>query len=293
MLIYQAIQYAISGITAGSIYAIVGICWSTVFLISGVLNFTTGEFVMLGGMLTWLFMERGLSFLPAMLFAVAGTVFVAMGVERLVIRPVRYPSEITFIMTTTAASAVLKGIVLIACGSDTRCIQPLCGSNSIRIGEAMLVPQVIVVVGVLVLIAAGLYLFLDRTLFGKAFRASSINQVGARLVGIKINRVRLFCFGLAGGLGAIAGIVITPIEFTGYSVGLMIGLKGLVVALLGGWTIAGTVLAGLALGLLEGLCAGFISTGWKDALALVVVISFLILRTFDSVSMRRFLYRHE
>lgn len=101
MLIYQAIQYAISGITAGSIYAIVGICWSTVFLISGVLNFSTGEFVMLGGMLTWLFMDRGLSFLPAMLFAVAGTVFVAMGMERLVIRPVRYPSETTFMLIIT------------------------------------------------------------------------------------------------------------------------------------------------------------------------------------------------
>jgi branched-chain amino acid transport system permease protein len=293
MFIYQAIQYAISGITAGSIYAIVGICWSTVFLISGVLNFTTGEFVMLGGMLTWVFTQWGISLIPAMLFAVAGTVFLATCVERLVIRPVRYPSEITFIMTTTAASAVIKGIVLIACGSDTRCIQPLCGSNSIRIGEAMLVPQVIVVVGALVLIAAGLHLFLNHTLFGKAFRASAINQVGARLVGIKINRVRLFSFGLAGGLGAIAGIAITPIEFTGYSVGLMIGLKGLVVALLGGWTITGTVVGGLALGLLEGMCAGFISSGWKDALALMLMTSFLILRTFDLVSMRRFLYRHE
>lgn len=137
----------------------------------------------------------------------------------------------------------------------------------------MLVPQVIVVAGVLVLIAAGLYLFLEHTLFGKAFRASSINQVGARLVGVKINQVRLFCFGLAGGLGAVAGIAIAPIQFTGYSIGLMAGLKGLVVALLGGWTIAGTVFAGLALGLLEGLCAGFISSGWKDALALSVMIN--------------------
>ncbi len=288
----QTIQYAISGITAGSIYAIVGICWSTVFLISGVLNFTTGEFVMLGGMLTWLCMDRGLSLLPAMLFGVAGTVVVAMLVERIVIRPVRYPSETTYMLITTAAAAVIKGVVLIACGSDTRCIQPFCGSSPIRIGEAMLVPQVIVVVGVLILVGGGLLLFLDHTLFGKAFRASSINQVGARLIGIKINRVRLFCFGLAGGLGAIAGIAITPIEFTGYSIGLMEGLKGLVVALLGGWTIGGTLIAGLALGLLEGLAAGFISTGWKDALALSVMILFLILRTIDFSSMRRFVYRH-
>ena len=161
------------------------------------------------------------------------------------------------------------------------------------IGDAVLLPQVIIVVSVLVLIAGGLVMFLDHTLFGKALRASSINQVGARLIGIKINRVRLFCFGLAGGMGAIAGIVIAPIEFTGYSVGLMEGPKGLVVALLGGWTIRGTVVAGLALGLLEGLGAGFISTGWKDALALFVMLTFLIIRTLDLTSIKKLVYRHE
>ncbi len=293
MFISETIQYAISGITSGSIYAIVGICWSTVFLISGVLNFSTGEFVMLGGMLTWLFISWGFSLLPAIFFGVACTVIVAMLMERIVIRPVRYPSETTFLLITTAAGSVIRGIVLIACGSDTRHIEPFLGSSPIMIGDAVLLPQVIIVVSVLVLIAGGLVMFLDHTLFGKALRASSINQVGARLIGIKINRVRLFCFGLAGGMGAIAGIVIAPIEFTGYSVGLMEGLKGLVVALLGGWTIRGTVVAGLALGLLEGLGAGFISTGWKDALALFVMLTFLIIRTLDLTSIKKLVYRHE
>jgi len=287
MLLSEIIQYCIAGITSGGIYAIVGICWSTVFLISGVLNFTTGEFVMLGGMLTWLFHETGLSLLSSMLLGVAATTIVAMLVERLVIRPVRFPSETTFLLITTAAGAVIRGLVLISCGSDTRNIQPLFGSAPIHIGGAVLLPQVLVVVSALVLVAGGLLIFFNHTLFGKAFRASSINQIGAKLIGIKINRVRLFGFGLAGGLGAIAGIAIAPIEFTGYSVGLMEGLKGLVVALLGGWTIGGTVVAGLALGLMEGLGAGFISTGWKDALALFVMLTFLILRTIDFSRVRR------
>ena len=100
-------------------------------------------------------------------------------------------------------------------------------------------------------------------------------------MGIRIGAVIIFCFGLAGGLGAVAGIVIAPITFTGYNIGLMTGLKGLVAAIVGGWTMTGTVLAGLGLGLLEGLFGGFISAGWKDAIALLVMILFLIYQTMS------------
>jgi len=101
------------------------------------------------------------------------------------------------------------------------------------------------------------------------------------LVGIRIDILIIFCFGLAGGLGAIAGIVIAPITFTGYNIGLMTGMKGLVAAIVGGWNMTGTVLAGLGLGLIEGLFGGFISPGWKDAIALLVMILFLIYRTIS------------
>jgi branched-chain amino acid transport system permease protein len=135
------------------------------------------------------------------------------------------------------------------------------------------------VIGALILVATGLSLFINRTILGKALRASAMNLNGARLVGIDIKKFRLFCFGLSGGLGALAGIVITPITFTGYSIGLMTGMKGLVAAIVAGWSLTGTVLAGLALGLLEGFGAGFISTGWKDAFALLIMIVFLLVKT--------------
>ena len=84
------------------------------------------------------------------------------------------------------------------------------------------------------------------------------------------------------GLGAVAGIVIAPITFTGYNIGLMTGMKGMVAAIVGGWTMTGTVVAGLGLGLLEGLFGGFVSPGWKDAIALLVMIFFLLYRTIVS-----------
>ena len=286
-LISEIVQYAISGLTSGSIYAIVGICWSTVFLISGVLNFATGEFVMLGGMLTWVFVGAGLDLTSSAILAIACTIIIAILLERLVIRPVRYPSEMTYMLITIASASVIKGFILLTCGSETRAVAPFIEIQPINIWGAIIIPQTIVVMSVLVIVALGLLLFLNYTLFGKALRASSINQIGAGLIGVDVSKFRLFCFALAGALGALAGIVIAPIAFTGYNIGLMAALKGLVVAIVGGWRIGGTVAAGLALGLVEGFVAGFVSTGWKDALALFIMILFLIFQTIDFSGRKR------
>jgi branched-chain amino acid transport system permease protein len=276
----QILQYAISGLTAGSIYGIIGICWAVVYLITKVLNFATGEFVMLGGMLTWGLNAAGLGLLPAALLATAGTIVISIVIERIAIRPVRFPSEMTYMMITIAIASVLRGLVLIAWGTETRKIEPFFGSGVIQFWGAAITPQVIGVLGFLVVVTLGLHWFFRDSLIGKALRASAVNQTGARLVGINISTFRLICFGLAGGLGALTGIVTTPVTFTGYEIGALTGLKGLVVAIVGGWTIGGTVVAALILGLLEGFCAGFVSTGFKDVLALVAMIVFLIIKTY-------------
>ncbi|HUL37248.1 MAG TPA: branched-chain amino acid ABC transporter permease [Thermodesulfobacteriota bacterium] len=280
-LFSQIIQYAISGITSGSIYAVIGICWSLVYLITKVLNFTTGEFVMLGGMLTWGFRGAGFGLVPSVLFAISCTILISMILERIAIRPVRFPSEMTYMMITIAAASVIKGVVLLGWGSETRTIPAFFGTEVIHLFGATMTSQILCVLGLLVIVTLGLSLFLNRTLFGKALRASAINVTGASLMGIDISRFRFFCFGLAGGLGAITGIVITPITFTGYEVGMLTGLKGLVAAIVGGWTMTGTMVAALLLGLFEGFGAGFISAGLKDVFSLLVMILFLILRTMD------------
>jgi branched-chain amino acid transport system permease protein len=280
-LFSQIIQYAISGITSGSIYAIIGICWSVVYLITKVLNFSTGEFVMLGGMLTWGFHSAGLGLFPASLLAVAATICIAVFLERAVIRPVRYPSEMTYMMLTIALASIIRGVILLKWGTETRKIDAFFGTEVLPFFGAAITPQILCVLGFLIIVTVGLTWFFNYTLFGKALRSSAINLTGAKLVGININRFRLFCFGLAGGLGALTGIVTTPVTFTGYEIGMLTGLKGLVAAIVGGWSIMGTVIAALVLGLLEGFCAGFISTGFKDVFALAVMVIFLILKTYS------------
>ena len=140
-LFSQILQYAISGMTGGSIYAVLGICWSVVYLITKVLNFTTGEFVMLGGMLTWGFYGAGLGLLPASLLAVAATIAIAVVMERTTIRSVRQPSEMVYMMLTIALASILKGIILLQWGSETRKIEPMFGSDPHPVARGHLDPS--------------------------------------------------------------------------------------------------------------------------------------------------------
>lgn len=274
------LQYLISGITSGSVYAIIGISWSIVFLVTGILNFAAGQFAMLGGMLTFLLMNAGLPVFPSMACAIVGTVIVGMLLERLALRPVRFPSDTAYMVITIAASSIISGTMLLIVDSEKHEIPPIVQLSNIAMGGAIIEGSRLIVFIALIVVAIGLSLFFNKTLIGKALRATAISREGASLVGIRTTLFSAFSFALTGGLGALAGIVLAPITFTDYATGMTLGVKGLVAALVGGWGIGGTVIAGLALGLLEGLFGGFVSTGWKDAIALCAMLLYLIVRTF-------------
>ena len=268
------------GINGGSIYGIIGICWAVVYLITKVLNFATGEFVMLGGMLTWGLHAAGLR-PPACLSHRSGaTIVIAIVIERVAIRPVRFPSEMTYMMITIALASVIKGVVMLKWGTETRKIEPFFGSGVIHLFGAAITPQVIGVLGFLAVVTLGLHWFFRNPLIGKALRASAVNQTGAKLIGININRFRLLCFGL----GRWPRRPDRDRDHTGDLYGLrnrhanrsqgVGGCHGRRV------DIGGTVIAALILGLLEGFCAGFVSTGFKDVLALVAMMVFLIVKTY-------------
>ena len=132
--------------------------------------------------------------------------------------------------------------------------------------------------GVSLAILAALWWFFNRTLHGKAILATSHNRLAAQLVGISVRRVLLVSFGLSAALGALAGILIAPITFTAWDVGVMLGLKGFAAAILGGLGSGpGAVLGGLVLGLLEALSAGYISSAYKDVIAFGIMLAVLVL----------------
>ena len=158
-------------------------------------------------------------------------------------------------------------------------LPPFTGDRAISFLGAYILPQSLWVIGITVLLMIAFYLLLNRTLVGKALKAAAINRRAAALVGIDAGMMSVISFALAAAMGAIGGIVISPISYASYDMGVMLGLKGFVAAAMGGFTgVWGVFLGGLGLGLAESLAAGYISSSYKDAIALLFLFAVLLIR---------------
>jgi branched-chain amino acid transport system permease protein len=147
------------------------------------------------------------------------------------------------------------------------------GENPIAVLGATLMPQSLWVFGVAAVVIVALWWFFSRTMFGKAMLATSHNNLAARLVGIGVKKVLLASFALSALLGAVGGIVVTPITFTNYEAGIMLGLKGFSAAVLGGLgNGGGAIVGGLIVGIAEALASGYLSSAYKDAIAFVIIL---------------------
>src|SRR3990172_7156251 len=287
----QLAQYVISGVTQGSIYALIALGFVTIFNVTGVINFSQGEFAVIGAFVaitlaqeTSLFrgqMTVGLGWpLPlAALVGVLAAVLVGVLLYRLGIQPARNASPLSQIVVTIGASIALRGLVLLAWGTDPYRLSPFTAGKPLKLLGAVVTRQSVWVMGLTVLAVLGLYAFFQYTLTGKALRASSANAGAARLMGINTRRMGLIAFALSAGISALGGIVITPLTFMTYERGLMLALKGFVAMIMGGLTSPfGAVLGGLALGVIESLAAGLLSSGYKDAFSFAVLFVVLLVR---------------
>jgi branched-chain amino acid transport system permease protein len=272
----QLAQYLLSGVTIGAIYALVALGFSIIFNASHVINFAQGEFVMIGGMTTVSLIGAGLP-LPLAIFA-AVIVAAAMGLalEKFAVEPARGSSVVTLIIITIGASIFLRGLATLVWDKKLHTLPSFSGHQPIEIAGAALLPQSLWVLGVTLAIVLLLSWFFGRTLLGKAILATSHQRLAAQLVGINVRQVVFISFGLSAALGAVAGILITPITLTAWDVGIMLGLKGFAAAVLGGLGSGpGAVLGGLVLGIAETLSAGYLSSAYKDAIAFVLMLAVL------------------
>jgi len=273
----QLLQTLLGGLTIGAIYALVALGFSIIYNASRVINFAQGEFVMLGGMATvWLAAASWplpLAGLAAVLLA-AGA---GLALARFAVAPARGASVVTLIIITIGASILLRGLAALVWDKKIHPLPPFSGEAPILVGGAALLPQSLWVLGVTLLVVLLLSGFFARTLTGKALLATSHNRLAAQLAGISVQRVLLASFALSAALGALAGILVAPITFTSWDVGVMLGLKGFAAAILGGLGSGpGAVLGGLALGMIEALGAGYVSSAYKDAIAFVIILAVLV-----------------
>ncbi|MBL8340104.1 MAG: branched-chain amino acid ABC transporter permease [Rubrivivax sp.] len=273
------LQFVAGGLTAGAIYALVALGFSIVYNASHAINFAQGEFVMLGGMGAVSLVALGLPLWLAVPLAVAGAAVVGVLVQRLALQRAQAGGQadvVTLIIITIGVALFLRGAAQVVWDKRIHALPAFGGSEPLRLGGATLLPQSLWVFFGSALAVLALGWFFGRTLYGKAMRATAINPLAARLMGISTRGVMRVSFALAAALGALGGVLTAPITFTSYDVGVMLGLKGFAAAILGGLgSFGGAVAGGLLLGLLEGLSAGFVSSAYKDALAFVVILGVL------------------
>lgn len=272
----QFLQFLFSGVTVGATYALAALGFTLIYNSSNVINFAQGEFIMLGGMLTVYFAKAGLPLPAALTLAIVVPAIVGMLVEKLAIEPAKGAEVVSLIIITIGASMVIRGVIQVWLGTGTFTFEPFSGSAPIEIGGATLLPQSLWVIGITACIVVALWLFFSRSLAGKAILATSCNPVAAQLVGINTQWVLLVSFALSAAMGAVGGILLAPLTLTSYDVGIMLGLKGFVAAVVGGLGSGlGAVVGGLLVGIVEAMAAGYISSAYKDAVPFLLIFVIL------------------
>lgn len=276
----QFFQYFLSGLTTGSIYAIIAIGFNIIYNTTGIINFAQGEFLILGGMI-------GISlssFLPLPL-AIAAAVVLTMGVGAIIdflfIKWLKGPSVLRLVIITIGLSILIRESMLHIWDEKVRTLRYFTGSeiSSVKILGAHISPQVLWVLGISAVIVVALNLFFRLTLVGRAMRACSDNRTAARLCGIRATQMVTFSFMLSAAIGALAGCAISPLTQTQYAMGAPLAIKGFTVAILGGLGgITAAVVAGLLLGLLEAFSIAVLPLAYIDAVSIVVLLVILFFR---------------
>lgn len=274
------IQFLFAGITYGSIYAIVAIGFNIIYNTTGIINFAQGEFVMLGGMISF-------SLLPVLplpvAIAVAVTITMVYGalLEICFIRWLESPTVLRMIIITIGLSILTREAALHIWGESVRSLPYFIGNeiSTVNVLGARVSPQVFWVVGACGLMVLFLSIFFQSTSVGRQMRACAANRKAAVLCGISTRNMVTLSFVLSAGIGALAGCVMSPITSTAYDNGTGLAIKGFTVAILGGLgNSAAAVGAGLLLGILEAFSVSVVPLAFQDAIAISILLLILFVR---------------
>jgi branched-chain amino acid transport system permease protein len=276
----QIIQYGLSGITHGSVYAIVAIGFNIIYNTTGIINFAQGEFVVVGAMIA-VTLSALLPLPAAILLAVAATMLLGGLVELIFIRPARTAPALRLIVITIGLSILMREGMLHVWDEKVRALPFFTGSDTstVTLAGAHISTQALWVLGTCAVIVVALTLFFRLTITGRAMRACAVNREAAALLGIPVSALLTLSFALSAALGAAAGILVTPTQYTAYNVGVPFAISGFIAAILGGFgNPAGAFLGGIMLGVAQSAAIVTFGAGTKNIVALGIMLAFLIAR---------------
>jgi branched-chain amino acid transport system permease protein len=275
-------QIALSGVAVGCIYGLIGIGFCVIYNASGIVNFAQGAVVMMGGKIAYSALKTlGLPLPVAAAVAIVAVAAAGVVIERVVVRPLwdRKATMFVIILATLAAQIVIERLALIVAGDQPKTLPQFTDLPPIQLGGVFVSYQFLWIVGVSLLLIFLLDQFFRRTKIGKAMRACAYNREAASLQGINVSRMLALSFALSAALGAIAGVLITPTQYTAFNVGVPFAISGFIAAIVGGFGHPlGAFMGGIMLGLAQSIAIVAFGAGLKNVAALSVLLIFLFIR---------------
>ncbi len=271
----------ISGLSLGSIYALIALGYTMVYGIAKMLNFAHGDIIMVGAFAVVVSISTcGLPIWAALLVSIVVCTLLGVTAERVAYKPLRKAEPLTVLITAIGVSYLLQNVALLIFGSSQKSFPSVFNISSIHIGELSMSGESVVTLVVTIVIMVSLSLFINKTRAGKAMRAVSEDKEAAELMGISVNKTISMTFAIGSALAAIAGVFFgATYGFIGPYSGSMPGIKAFVAAVFGGiGSIPGAMIGGILLGVLESLSKAYISTELSDAIVFASLIIVLLVK---------------
>ena len=277
----KLIQTLISGLSLGSIYALIALGYTMVYGIAKMLNFAHGDIIMVGAyaVITAVF-TMGLPPLVAILISIALCALLGIVIEFLAYRPLRQAQPLAVLITAIGVSYLLQNLALLIYGSEQKAFPTIVSLPTVHIGGVYIDGITLATLVVTAVIMVALSLFINKTRMGKAMRAVSEDKEAAELMGISVNRTITVTFAIGSALAGIAAIFYgAAYTYIRPTTGAMPGIKAFTAAVFGGiGSIPGAMLGGILLGVIEQLSKTYISTLWADAIVFGVLVVVLVVK---------------
>ena len=274
----QVIQLTLNGMAIGAIYALVALGLVLTYKATEVLNFAHGDVLMASSFVGWgLIVGLGWPFWIAALATVAIAAALSWLIDARVMRLIVGQPQFAGVMLTIAIAFMLRGLVSMAFGPESRTYPTPWTGQKTQFGGVVVSDLSLVIIAAAMIITLALFWFLKKTALGVAIQAASQNQLAAYLSGIRVKRVTSLVWAISGAIAAICGLLLAPIALVDIGLWIVV-LKALAAVVLGGFgSIPGAILGGLLLGVIEQFSGVYLPTGFKDAMAYLVLIGVLIL----------------
>ena len=275
------LNYLVSGLSLGSVYAIIALGYTMVYGIAKMLNFAHGDVIMVGAYVCFFaFTRYGLNPFISVILAMLVCTCLGIVIEKLAYKPLRAAPSLAVLITAIGVSYLLQNLALLFWSSNPKVFNSIIPNESLNIGGLTVSYITILTIAVCIVIMIVLTTFINKTKLGKAMRAVSEDKGAAQLMGIDVNTTISVTFAIGSGLAAIAGVLLcsaypnlTP------TTGSMPGIKAFTAAVFGGiGSIPGAFLGGLMLGVIENLAKAYISTQISDAIVFGVLIIVLLVK---------------